>query len=218
MKNGMFTKDSASFIKSTTSLKRYIPKLANLNFLQRKILGRRTLRLWRTAAVYFRHISAWWSTMSWTMISHKTPQSARIASYSDYLSSVIKLQRKQTPRKSRKRLLLPLCPPVQGTSQVCRSLSMRGYDHMTSCDWLLHTLHVYGCRVSRIVKPGNVKDTQKYVWSHICCYLLFYFLYKLLKKVDVISYCIFNQNRKKCVFHLWKNVLFAFFTVILWNI
>lgn len=117
---------------------------------------------------------------------------------------MIKLQRKQTPRKSRKRLLLPLCPPVQGTSQVCRSLSMRGYDHMTSCDWLLHTLHVYGCRVSRIVKPGNVKDTQKYVWSHICCYLLFYFLYKLLKKVDVISYCIFNQNRKKCVFHLWK--------------
>lgn len=135
-----------------------------------------------------------------------------------FYDSVIKLQRKQTLRKSRKRLHLPLCPPVQGTSQVCRSLSMRGYDHMTSCDWLLHTLHVYGCRVSRIVKPGNVKDTQKYVWSHICCYLLFYFLYKLLKKVDVISYCIFNQNRKKCVFHLLKNVLFASFTVILWNI
>lgn len=92
-----------------------------------------------------------------------------------FCDSVIKLQRKQTPRKSRKRLHLPLCPPVQGTSQVCRSLSMRGYDHMTSCDWLLHTLHVYGCRVSRIVKPGNVKDTHEYVWSHICCYLLFYF-------------------------------------------
>lgn len=30
----------------------------------------------------------------------------------------------------------------------------------------------------------------------------FIFLYKLLKKVDVNSYCIFNQDRKKCVFHL----------------
>lgn len=33
-------------------------------------------------------------------------------------------------------------------------------------------------------------------------FVVIYFLYKLLKKVDVISYCIFNQDRKKCVFHL----------------